>query len=195
MRETTFRVVIIHGSFGNAGENWFPWLAEQVRDLGNEVVVPTFPTPEGQSLDAWRHQFDKRVGALTRNTVLVGHSLGPGFILNLLEASPIAIKGTFLVSGFLGRLGLPEFDAVNESFVCRSFDWNRIRRHAGEVHLYHSDNDPYVPLEKGQELAANLRASLTVIKGGGHINAAAGFTTFPLLLDDLTHLIRARRSR
>ena len=37
------RVVIIHGSYGKPEENWFPWLAEEVRKLGHSATVPTFP--------------------------------------------------------------------------------------------------------------------------------------------------------
>jgi len=121
--------------------------------------------------------------------ILVGHSLGPGFILNLLERSRATVWGTFLVSGFLGSLGNPEFDTVNETFVSRDFDWPRIRSHAGVIHVYNSDNDPYVPLEKGRELAERLGVGLILVEGGGHMNANAGYLSFPRLLDDIRKLI------
>jgi predicted alpha/beta hydrolase family esterase len=89
----------------------------------------------------------------------------------------------------LGELGLKDFDPINESFVCRKFLWERIRQNAGEVHVYNSDNDPYVPLSKGQELAERLGVKLTVVHDAGHINASAGFRTFPLLLQELLPLI------
>ncbi|MFH2074024.1 MAG: alpha/beta hydrolase, partial [Pseudomonadota bacterium] len=165
------------------------WLAEEVRTLGHIAEVPIFPTPEGQSLDSWKTAFSKQVGNLTSNMVLVGHSLGPGFILSLLEEAKVPIIGTFLVSGFLGKLGLEDFDPINESFVCRDFRWERIRLNAGDIHIYNSDNDPYVPLTKGEELAKRLGVQLTVIKKGGHINASAGFLSFPQLLEDLKLLI------
>jgi len=183
------RVVIIHGSYGKPEENWFPWLAEEVRKLGHDAAVPAFPTPDGQNLENWLAAFGDQVGTVSSDMVFVGHSLAPGFILNLLENSERAVKGTFLVSGFLGKLGLEDFDPINESFVCREFDWERIRANAGDVHVYNSDDDPYVPLAKGEELARNLGVELTVVKGGGHINASAGFKTFPLLLENLSRLL------
>jgi len=188
----TLEVVIIHGSYGSPNENWFPWLADEVRKAGHRAVVPTFPTPEGQTLDTWLDRFKKEVGPVRSDMVLVGHSLGAGFILNLLERSDEPVAGSFLVSGFLGKLGLPDFDAVNETFVFREFDWERVRRHAGAVHVYHSDDDPYVPLGKGRDLAQHLGVELFVVHKAGHINAAAGFRTFPQLLTDLKALLERR---
>lgn len=183
------KVVIIHGSFGSPEENWFPWLAEKVKKLGCHVHVPSFPTPEGQNLANWRKTFYDHVVEITPEMILVGHSLAPAFILSLLEESSVQVRGIFLVSGFLGKLGLEEFDPINESFVCREFDWDRIKRNTGVIHVYNSDNDPYVPLEKGEELAGKLGVELTVIKGGGHINASAGYETFPQLMEDLKRLL------
>lgn len=182
-------VVIIHGSFGNPNENWFPWLAGEVYKLGHQSLLPTFPTPEGQSLDSWMKGFKEQVGELRSDMILVGHSLAPGFILSLLEQSHESIIGTFMVSGFLGKLDLPEFDIINETFVCRDFDWDRIRSNGGEFHVYNSNNDPYVPLIKGVELAKNLGVELTVVENGGHINSGAGFNAFPELLADLKKLV------
>jgi serine hydrolase len=184
------RAVIIHGTFGAPQENWFPWLLGELKAQGLEAYLPCFPTPEGQTLDAWRGIFAERVGKLDESTILIGHSLGAGFILNLLEEAQSPVLGCFLVSGFIGLLGLPEFDALNASFVEREFDWQRIKRNAGHVRVYNGDNDPYVPLSRGADIATHLGVNLQVIKGGGHINASAGYTTFPKLSDDILELVR-----
>lgn len=186
------RVVIIHGSYGTPAENWFSWLSDELRRDGHEVLAPAFPTPEGQSLNAWRAVFEKEIGSLTAQTVLVGHSLAPGFILHLLQESTAAISGTFLVSGFLGELGLDEFDPINATFVSGPFDWQRIRNNAGTIMVYNSDNDPYVPIAKGQELSKQLGVELHIIKDGGHINTSAGFKEFPQLLADIQSLLQCQ---
>lgn len=184
------RVIIIHGTFGAPDENWFPWLASQVSTLGVETLRPTMPTPEGQSLESWRAAFRRQARRIDSNTILVGHSLAPAFILDLLQSAEEPVRGSFLVSGFLGLLGLPEFDELNETFVCRDdLNWPRIRENAGRVFVYNSDNDPYVPLDRGEHLADNLGVELRVVPGAGHINASAGYTEFPLLFNDLSALI------
>ena len=45
--------IIIHGTYGNPDENWFPWLKIELEKIGYQVYVPTFPTPENQNLEAW----------------------------------------------------------------------------------------------------------------------------------------------
>lgn len=96
-------------------------------------------------------------------------------------APPLA--GAYLVSGFTGLLGLPDFDPLTESFVCRDFDWPLIRSRSCNFAVISSDNDQYVPLERGQTIADNLAVPLTLVPGGGHLNAESGHMSFPLLMD------------
>lgn len=182
---TKAKIIIIHGTRGNPNTNWFPWLKQELIALDYEVMVPSFPTPEGQSLMSWKQAFHKQIGSLAPNMILVGHSLGAGFILNLLEGSSHPIAAAYLVCGFIGKLGLPEYDLLNESFVCRRFNWSQITKNIGHAYVFNSDNDPYVPLSKGKELAEKLQTSLTVIHGAKHINEEAGHKTFPLLLQKI----------
>ena len=116
---------------------------------------------------------------------MVGHSLGAGFVLSLLEKAPVPIRASFLIAGFLGALGLPDYDCINQSFVGKDFDWELIKHNGGTITVVAGDNDPYVPVAKGQELASLLSVSLDVVPGGGHLNAEFGFTSFPLLLEKM----------
>jgi predicted alpha/beta hydrolase family esterase len=182
-------VVIIHGSYGSPEGNWFPWLADAVREAGHLAVVPRFPTPEGQSLESWLRVFEADVGQLEKNFILVGHSLGAAFALRLLEQAKATIAGTFLVSGFLGDLGLPDFDRVNADFVRKEVDWKRAKAHSASFHVYSGDNDPYVPLDRGKQLAKHLGVNLVIMKNAGHINADSGFQSFPTLFHDLSIIL------
>ena len=46
----------------------------------------------------------------------------------------------------------------------------------------HSDNDPYVSLEKAMQLALNLGVEVTLIRKAGHFNERSGYLKFPKLL-------------
>lgn len=185
-----YHFVIIHGAYGYPEENWFPWLAEKLSQEGARASIPAFPTPEGQDLDKWLEIFDQEIGEVSARTVLIGHSLGVPFILRKLECIDTQIRAAFLVAGMGARyLGIEEFDSINVSFVEKPLDWETIRGNCGSFYVYNSDNDPYIPLEFGQEVAANLHTNLNIVKGGGHINAAAGFTKFDRLLDDIKGVI------
>lgn len=176
------KVFLIHGSFGNPKENWFPWLKRQLEDRGYQVMAPKFPTPKGQSLKSWRKVFLEFEEQLDGDTIFVAHSLGPAFVLDILERSSIQVKACFFVSGFLGSLGLSEFDKLNESFTQRKFTFGKIRMNCKKFVLFHSDNDPYVSLEKAEELRVWLGCELNALSGAGHFNKASGYLEFKELL-------------
>ena len=178
-------VFIIHGAYGHPNENWFPWLKSELEKLGCKVFVPRFPTPKDQSLENWLKVFEDYKQCLNENSIVVGHSLGPAFLLNVLENLDKPIKAAFFVSGFVGLLGNPEIDNINKSFVDRSFDWQKIKQNCKKFYIFHSDNDPYVPLEKAKELAKNLGVDVILVKNAGHFNEKAGYARFELLLEKI----------
>ncbi|MFW5746441.1 MAG: RBBP9/YdeN family alpha/beta hydrolase [Nanoarchaeota archaeon] len=178
---------IIHGAYGNPQENWFPWLKSNLEAQGHTVYTPTFPTPKGQTLSAWKKAFEPYQKFMDSNTIMIGHSLAPAFILSLLET--YKARACFFVSGFIGLLDNNTFDPINTTFVCKDFDWDTIKRNCPDFFLYHADNDPYVPLEKSREFAFHLNTTPHIIEGGGHFNADAGYLQFPLLLKDIEALL------
>ena len=183
--QAELRVIVLHGAHGGPDTNWFPWLHRELAQAGIGVVRPHFPTPQGQSLDAWLGAYDRVVTPLPpAQTVLVGHSLGAAMALRLVERAAEPFGGLYLAAAFVGALGLPEYDPINASFFATPFDWPRIRGRAGRVcRCWAGDDDPYVPLARSQDVARALNAALDVIRGGGHLNGEAGFTSFPQLRD------------
>ncbi|MDE1833370.1 MAG: serine hydrolase family protein [Candidatus Micrarchaeota archaeon] len=184
--EVNTRVFLIHGANGSPGENWFPWLGEKLTSLGIEVIAPQFPIGEKQTLDNWLNLFDQYLPIVDRNTVFVAHSLGPAFVLSLLEAAKTRVRACFFVAPFVGELGIREFDSINSTFTNKSFDWGAIRRNCGAFYVYSSDDDPYVRLEKGEFLTDRLGARMKVIEGAGHFNRSSSYTIFPELLSDIS---------
>jgi predicted alpha/beta hydrolase family esterase len=180
------KVAIIHGTGGSPEGNWFPWLASELQTLGLEVIVPRMPTPENQSLQTWLAAFEEQVGTIDQTTTVIGHSIGAVCLLRILEQAASPIGCSVFVAGLTGRIGIPEFDFLNATFVERPFKWETIRQNAGLVICLSGDNDPYVPLAQGLEIAKNLHVTPTLVKGGGHLNAGSGYLTFPLLLEMLT---------
>lgn len=183
------RVVVLHGARGGPDTNWFPWLHGELEARGFEVIRPRLPTPEGQSLAAWLDAFDRAAGPLSPATALVGHSLGVAFALRLVERAGGPVAGLLLAAGFVGALGLPDYDPINASFFATPFDWAGIRARQGRLcRCWAGDDDPYVPLARSRDVADRLGAELEVVRGGGHLNAETGFTAFPQLRDTLLSL-------
>jgi uncharacterized protein len=179
------RVVILHGAHGGPDTNWFPWLHSELSAYGIEVIRPRFPTPEGQSLEAWFDVYDRAAESLpSKPTILVGHSLGAAFALRLVERAADPFEGLFLAAGFIGALGLPGYDGINASFFIQPFDWKTIREKKGKAcRCWAGNDDPYVPLARSQEIADALHVPLEIIPGGGHLNGETGFNTFSELRD------------
>ena len=182
--------MIIHGSYGHPKENWFPWLKEEQEKIDCRVFVPKFPTPKNQSLENWLKVFENYEKYLNEDTILVGHSLGPAFILTILEKLDRKIKAAFFVSGFISLLNNKEFDELNKTFVERKFNWEKIKQNCTKFIIYHSDNDPYVPLEKAKELAESLDTEAVIIKGAGHFNENSGYKKFEILLKDIKKILK-----
>ncbi|TAH37623.1 MAG: hypothetical protein EYC62_01695 [Alphaproteobacteria bacterium] len=184
------KAIIIHGTKGSPQGNWFPWLAGQLQTQGFDVQVPHMPTPDGQNLQNWLAAFDRI--RLDQNTILIGHSMGAGFILRLLEhGGPIC--GAILVAPFMAALGLPEYDVLNKSFVEGPVDWQKIKSNSREFRVIAGDDDPYVPFMASKQVADGLGCPLTVIPGGKHLNAESGYTEFPILRDMVLDLAKAEK--
>lgn len=177
-------IFLIHGSFGHPDENWFPWLKGELEKSGCQVFAPQFPTPPEQSPEKWQKIFEYHEQYLNKEAIFIGHSLGPAFILHILEKIDRPVKAAFFVSGFLGKIGNPVYDEANKAFM-KKFDWKMIKQNCGKLYMFHSDDDPYVPLRKARELAKNLGVEIILIKGGGHLNEKAGYLKFDLLLEEI----------
>jgi len=183
------KIFIIHGSYGNPEENWFPWLKKELEKLNYKVIIPKFPTPENQSLKSWMEVFDSYLKDLDKDTILIGHSLGPAFILNILEKINRPIKASFTVAGFVGKLDNRKFGKINSTFTEKEFNWEKIKENCPVFYFYNSIDDPYVSFSKGEELSKRLGGKLIKFKNAGHFNENAGFKQFPQLLDDIKSII------
>lgn len=179
-------IFIIHGVEGHPEENWFPWLKHELEQLGHNVIVPQFPTPENQTLSHWLAVLEEYKELLTTDTIFIGHSLGAPFVLNILEKHPA--KAAVLVAGFVGKAE-NQFDEGMKSFAQRTFDWETIKRNCSNFLIFHSDNDPYIKLEKAEQLATQLDIKINLVKNAGHFNTAAGYESFPLLLEKMKEQI------
>ncbi len=116
--------------------------------------------------------------------MLVGHSLGAAFALRLVERAVEPVAGLLLAAGFIGALGLPDYDTINRSFFADPFNWAGIRERKGPVcRCWAGDDDPYVPLPRSQHVAEQLDVPLDVVPKGGHLNGETGFHAFPQLRD------------
>lgn len=184
-----YRFLIVHGALGSSQSNWFPWLKSELEKKGHKVFTPDFPTPENQNLQAWREVFYRELGQLTKKDILIGHSVGVAFLLKILQELSQPIAGCFLLAGFISKVNLEPYDTVNKTFIAPPFNWEKIKKTGGMMHIYAGDNDPYVPLDKTEIIAKNLQLDLKIIPGGEHLNQESGHTSIPFLYDDIIAMV------
>ncbi|MBU1500387.1 alpha/beta hydrolase [Patescibacteria group bacterium] len=181
-----YECVYFSWNIGQPGGNWFPWLKQQLIDQGIEVFVPKFPTPEGQSLENWIKTFEPYQKYVNQDSVFVGHSMGPGFFLRLLEKRTSSIKAAILVAPFDGFIGEEPYDALNKTFIDHPFDWKKIKKNCRKFVVFAGDDDPYVPIKFPQRIADSLGVELLIIKDGKHLGET--LKEFPAVLEEIKML-------
>lgn len=179
------KVFLIHGSNSSPADNWFPWLKKELENLGVEVIAPDFPKPPKQNLANWMKTFEKYLPEIDSQTIFVAHSLGPAFVLSILEKAKKPVKACFFVSGFIGPLGLKDFDPMNKTFTEKEFEFTNIRATSKKFISFASNDDPYVPLEKTREFSREINAKLIIVPLAGHFNTKSGYTQFDKLLEEI----------
>ncbi len=112
------RAIILHGMSdsketydGRESEHhWLPWLKTELEKNGYEVVTPEFPEPYAPDYTKWRGVFDTL--NFDKETVLVGHSCGGGFIVRYLSETDVEVGKVILVAPWLD----PDKDHCPEFF-------------------------------------------------------------------------------
>lgn len=181
-------VFIFHGTGGSPEGNWFPWLKEKLEKKGLNVIVPKFPTPVGQSLEDWLKVLNQYKKFINEETIFIGHSLGGMFLLKVLEQLKHPVRAAFFISAPVGVRPIRYYDS-DYAFTHFIFDWPNIIKKAKTFTVYHSDNDPYICLGNGEELAKQLGVTLAFIPKAGHLNAESGWTKFDKLFQDITRIL------
>jgi len=189
------RLFIVHGWEGHPRIHWLGWLAKEAQALGFVVFAPQFQSPDLPLCEDWITILQNEVGTPTEHDFFVGHSLGAIAILRYLETldgklsaeGEEHIGGAIFVSGFATSVGVKE----TESFFEGAVDFERVKRKSkhGFVAI-NSDNDPYVPMERAEELRDGLGARLVVLHGAGHINTDAGYVELPEAVEELRKWVK-----
>jgi predicted alpha/beta hydrolase family esterase len=195
------KFVIFHGSFGSPQGNWYPQLKEKLETLGQKVVSLQFPNedwkkltkaglstkPKSQTLVSWFNFFKKNILSQIKKgekLCFIGHSLGPLFILHLVEKYNLKLDSAIFVSPFFV---LPpkvwQYDLVNSSFYKTDFDFEKLKKSIPTSYVLYSDSDPYVNVNQSVIFAKSLDSSLIMVRKAGHLNSEVNLNEFPLVFD------------
>lgn len=161
------RVILVHGFNANPTMNFHPWLGDQLRDLGFQVVCPQLSLTISEEIDfnSIIEEMKSQIGYLKNDDVLVGHSLGGLVILQYLEAVEMTEtpRAVVLVAP-PWKVSRPE---LRRLFVA-DLDAEVLMWKAREFVVVHSKDDKLVPFEHGKKLAMLLKARLIETENDGH---------------------------
>ncbi|MEK7154769.1 MAG: alpha/beta hydrolase [Patescibacteria group bacterium] len=188
------KFVILHGTLGSPNENWFPWLAGELKKLGHSTFCPQLPTPEGQTPQNWIKviaDLVEKEDLAGEDLIFVAHSRSPLAVCRYLQTRTSPVRACFFVAGFASRLPVAEepFPTLNDPFDDLGAEWGKVKKNCQKFICFASDNDPYVPLDIARDFAAKLSAEFILISGAGHLNSESGYTQFPLLLEEIKSLL------
>lgn len=169
------KVIVSHGLGADQDSVWFPYLRTALSDRGHEVAIPRMPDSQAPRLEPWLDALATAARAHpAADTVLVGHSIGSVNILRLLEQHDAeddgAFAGVVLVASPSRSVGYN----LLEEFFAQPFDWERIRRAAGQFRLLTAIDDPVLapePIRHVEDLVTGLGATAVVTASGGHFGA------------------------
>ena len=136
------------------------------RELGDDfrVLAPEMPDADNPAYERWRAAIEEHLGTIDGPVLIVGHSFGASTVLKMLSESPAPLRllGLFLASTpWWEPEGWSAEYAVTEGFADRLPD--------APIFLYHSVDDPEVPLSHLDNYLAHLpTATARVIPGSEH---------------------------
>ncbi len=114
--------IILHGMpsreeyFGLNGslqqnKHWLPWIKEELMAEGVKVFSPEFPEPYLPVYENWKKSFEEL--EVDKDTILIGHSCGAGFILRWLSENKIQVGKVALVAPWIDPRGQLQNDFFN----------------------------------------------------------------------------------
>jgi predicted alpha/beta hydrolase family esterase len=183
------KALILHGTAGSPKNNWFSWLKQELEKQGYTVWLPQLPHAEKPDPKNYTpFLLSKPDFQIDADTIIIGHSSGAVEVLHLLQSLPgkFAIKAAILVSAFKDDLG---WEALTALFT-EPLDLERVKTRSKQFIFFHSDDDPYCPLEHAEYLSRQVGGELKIMPGQGHFNTEASpdYTAFPLLLTTIAAL-------
>jgi uncharacterized protein len=177
--------LLLHGTNNTPQGNWFPWLKNELEELGYKVWAPQLPHAEKPNLRRYAEfLLSNKDWQFNQGSIIVGHSSGAVAVLGLLMHLPegAQVDTCYLVSAFKDDL---DWDSLKEVFV-DPLDFPKIKKRAKKFIFIHADNDPYCPLEHAQYLSKQVGGELIVRPGQKHFNTntfGPEYKEFPFLLE------------
>jgi predicted alpha/beta hydrolase family esterase len=174
-------IVIVHGYDGSGPGHFQHWLKAELLARHVDVRFPELPAPTEPERDAWVEALEALVRARGESSVtFVAHSLGCWAVDHFIARHGAGGINAALLVAPPSPYSL--FEPIQD-FLPPPRDAGAWAPIASRTLILGSDDDEYASDDELEDLAERIGASHRIIPGGGHLNAAAGFGPFPLVLE------------
>jgi uncharacterized protein len=141
--------IILHGMPSKKGyydperesqsnEHWLPWLQRQLLLKDILAQTPELPKPYDPDYRAWSKLFDQF--HIDKDTTLIGHSCGAGFLVRWLSEHKVKVGKVVLVAPWINPDKKLQRKQIKGSFFKFKIDPKLISRTQG-LTIFSSDND------------------------------------------------------
>ena len=149
------------------------WRGHLQKELGDnyEVLLPQMPCGWNAKYSEWKIWFEKLFPFFQENIILIGGSLGGIFLAKYLSENnfPLKIKATFLLAAPFDAKDREADYTLGDFALGESLE--KFSAQCPKIFLYHSEDDPVVPLADVEKYAQKLpNAEKIIFKNKGHFN-------------------------
>lgn len=144
-----------------SNDHWIPWIQRQLLLNGIETQTPEMPGFYQPNYDKWKEMLERF--SPDKNTILVGHSCGGGFLVRWLSEGNVKVGKVVLVAPWLD----PE-KVIDPDFFKFEIDPNLYSKTAGLTVMYSIDDSSEI-IESIKVLKSKLKnAQFKEFHGKGH---------------------------
>ncbi|PIZ94354.1 MAG: hypothetical protein COX81_03935 [Candidatus Magasanikbacteria bacterium CG_4_10_14_0_2_um_filter_37_12] len=196
-------VLNLHAWGSDPQSHFHPWISKELAEKHIVSITPLLPHPEHPKFNDWLEATQKELSKDTTNTVVTARSLSCWIALAL--AQTMEFRKLVLVApstptkdwyiGF-GREGWG--DAEKEIALAffgdkeDCLDFKKIRKNVGEIVIYLSTNDPYIPCDATKKYFEKYipEARIIIERDAGHFDIEHGYNIFSSFLDEIMREVR-----
>ncbi len=176
------KFILIHGYKSGPKLNFWPWLIDELKKRGHEVVAPQLPDAENPDEQAWTEALLEEGKNVDDETIVIGHSLGGAMALRFLEA--VEARSTPKACLLISTPWMIQSDKFR-GFFMSELDFEVLMWKVSRFALLHSKDDDVIPFDHAQKYEKVLHAKLHETEEAGHFKGES----YPVMLKVIDELV------
>ncbi|HID92047.1 TPA: hypothetical protein EYP45_02940 [Candidatus Peregrinibacteria bacterium] len=161
--------VLLHGKGGLKKDGWFTEVKRFAMSKNIPVLSYSFPVVGNISYLDWKKMFELKIlPYLSKDTIMIGHSLGCGFWQKYMTENNIhtPIREALFISPAVKSRGIP----LIEDFFKTPFIYENIKKSANEFTIIAGKKDQYIDSSLFEFLAKKIGAKLFLYEDMDHMS-------------------------